>query len=53
VAAVALNTSDLDVEVARKEVAEAERATGLPTDDVVRFGADRVLDAVLAALPPA
>jgi hypothetical protein len=34
-------------------VADAERVTGLPAGDVVRFGADRVLDAVLAALPPA
>ena len=54
VAAVALNTSTLDEDAARAAVAEAERATGLPADDVVRFGADRVLDAVLAALaaPP-
>ena len=51
VAAVALNTSTLDEDAARAAVAEAERVTGLPADDVVRFGADRVLDAVLAALP--
>ena len=49
VAAVALNTSTLDEDAARAAVAEAESATGLPADDVVRFGADRVLDAVLAA----
>jgi uncharacterized NAD-dependent epimerase/dehydratase family protein len=53
VAAVALNTSTLDGNAARAAVAEAEAATGLPADDVVRFGAERVLDAVLAALPGA
>ena len=51
VAAIALNTSTLDDDAARAAVTGAERATGLPADDVVRFGADRVLDAVLAALP--
>jgi uncharacterized NAD-dependent epimerase/dehydratase family protein len=52
VAAVALNTSDLDSdEAARAAVAEAESQTGLVADDVVRFGPERVLDAVVAALP--
>jgi D-glutamate N-acetyltransferase len=50
VAAVALNTSDLDEDAARASIADAERETGLVSDDVVRFGADRVLDAVLRAL---
>ena len=50
VAALALNTSDLDEQAARAAVADAERATGLVADDVVRFGPDRVLDAVLGAL---
>jgi uncharacterized NAD-dependent epimerase/dehydratase family protein len=50
VAAIALNTSDLDENAARAAVALAERETGLVADDVVRFGADRVLDAVLSAL---
>jgi len=50
VAAIALNTSDLDEDSARAAIAEAERETGLPADDVVRFGAGRVLQAVLAAL---
>ena len=50
VAAVALNTSTLDEDAARAAVADAESVTGLPADDVVRFGADRVLDAVLRAL---
>jgi uncharacterized NAD-dependent epimerase/dehydratase family protein len=50
VAAIALNTSDLDDAEARVAVAEAERETGLVADDVVRFGPERVLEAVLAAL---
>ena len=50
VAAIALNTSDLDEDSARAAIAEAERETGLPTGDVVRFGPERVLQAVLHAL---
>jgi uncharacterized NAD-dependent epimerase/dehydratase family protein len=50
VAALALNTSDLTEDEARTAIAQAERETGLTGDDVVRFGADRVLDAVLSAL---
>lgn len=50
VAALALNTSDLDGDAARAAVADAERETGLVADDVVRFGAARVLEAVLRAL---
>jgi uncharacterized NAD-dependent epimerase/dehydratase family protein len=50
VAAVALNTSDLDDEAARRAVEETETETGLVADDLVRFGPDRVLDAVLTAL---
>ena len=50
VAAIALNTSDLDEDGARAAVAVAEQETGLVADDVVRFGAGRVLDAVLGAL---
>jgi uncharacterized NAD-dependent epimerase/dehydratase family protein len=53
VAAVALNTSDMDEDAARAAVAAAESATGLVADDVVRFGAGRVLDAVVEALPQA
>jgi uncharacterized NAD-dependent epimerase/dehydratase family protein len=51
VAAIALNTAGLTDEEARAAIAGTERETGLPTDDVVRFGADKLLDAVLAALP--
>jgi uncharacterized NAD-dependent epimerase/dehydratase family protein len=50
VAALALNTSELDEDAARAAIAEAERETGLTADDVVRFGPGRVLDAVLGAL---
>jgi uncharacterized NAD-dependent epimerase/dehydratase family protein len=50
VGAIALNTSDLDDEGARASIADAERETGLVADDVVRFGPERVLEAVLAAL---
>ncbi len=49
VAAVALNTRALAEEEARAAVAAAEEETGLPTDDPVRFGAARLVDAVLAA----
>jgi uncharacterized NAD-dependent epimerase/dehydratase family protein len=51
VAAVALNTRHLDEDAARAAIAAAEAETGLPTDDPVRFGAARVVDAVLAYLP--
>jgi uncharacterized NAD-dependent epimerase/dehydratase family protein len=49
VAAIALNTADLPDEDARTEVERVETETGLPTEDPVRFGAYRILDAVLAA----
>jgi len=49
VAAVALNTSVLGEEEARAAIAAAEDETGLPADDPVRFGAARLVDAVLAA----
>jgi uncharacterized NAD-dependent epimerase/dehydratase family protein len=51
VAAVALNTLRLDDDEARAAVEDAERETGLPTDDPVRFGPGRLLDAVLAVTP--
>jgi D-glutamate N-acetyltransferase len=51
VAAIALNTADLATdEDAREAIAAAQAETGLVADDVVRFGPDRVLDAVLAEL---
>ncbi|HEY5694854.1 MAG TPA: DUF1611 domain-containing protein [Gaiellaceae bacterium] len=51
VAAVALNTRDLDEAEARAAVEAAEKETGLPADDPVRFGAAKLVDAVLAAAP--
>jgi uncharacterized NAD-dependent epimerase/dehydratase family protein len=51
VAAVALNTHALDEAEALAAVEAAEEETGLPADDPVRFGAAKLLDAVLAALP--
>jgi uncharacterized NAD-dependent epimerase/dehydratase family protein len=35
------------VDKAREAIAAAEEETGLPADDPVRFGAERLLDAVL------
>ena len=52
VAAVALNTTSLDEDAAGRAVAAAEEETGLVADDPVRFGAARLVDAVLARLPP-
>ena len=51
VAAIALNTGRLDEEAAREAVAAVAEESGLPTDDPVRFGPDRLLEAVLARLP--
>ncbi len=50
VGAIALNTRQLDEEEARAAIAAAESETGLPADDPVRFGPEKLLDAVLAAL---
>jgi uncharacterized NAD-dependent epimerase/dehydratase family protein len=47
VAAVALNTAGLDDDAARTAIAKAEEETGLVADDPVRFGAVRLVDAVL------
>ena len=52
VAAVALHTGALDENDARAEIRALEEETGLPTDDPVRFGADRLLDAVLDHVQP-
>jgi uncharacterized NAD-dependent epimerase/dehydratase family protein len=52
VAAIALNTADLGSdEEAREAIAAAQAEAGLVADDVVRFGPERVLDAVLESLP--
>ena len=43
---VALNCFDLSDIEAREAVIAAEAETGLPATDVVRFGADKLVDAV-------
>jgi uncharacterized NAD-dependent epimerase/dehydratase family protein len=53
VAAIALNTRALPEEEARIAVEAAEAETGLAADDPVRFGAAKLLDAVLDRLPVA
>jgi uncharacterized NAD-dependent epimerase/dehydratase family protein len=53
VVAIALNTSELDDDAARSAIDAAQEETGLAADDVVRFGPERVLDAVLAGSPRA
>ena len=50
VVAVALNTRLLDDGGARTAIEAAADETGLPADDPVRFGPERLLDAVLAGL---
>src|SRR3954463_15920367 len=47
VAAIALNTSNVSEEEAHAAIAAAEEEPGLPADDPVRFGAGKLLDAVL------
>jgi len=51
VAAIALNTSSVSEEEARSAIAFAEEEAGLPADDTVRFGAGKILDAVLKLGP--
>jgi uncharacterized NAD-dependent epimerase/dehydratase family protein len=47
VTAIALNTRDVSEEEARAAIAAAEAETGLTADDPVRFGAARLVDAVV------
>ncbi len=47
VRAIALNTRHLDDAAARAAVDAAESETGLPADDPVRFGAAKLVDALL------
>ncbi len=46
---MALNTRQLSEGEARAALAAAEDETGLPADDPVRFGAERLTEAVLSA----
>jgi uncharacterized NAD-dependent epimerase/dehydratase family protein len=50
VAAIALNTRELDEAEALRAVEAAEAETGLPADDPVRFGSAKLVGAVLARL---
>jgi uncharacterized NAD-dependent epimerase/dehydratase family protein len=46
--AIALNTGHLDTEAAQRAIAQVQEETGLPCTDAVRFGADSLVDAVIA-----
>ena len=50
VAAVAVDTSALEESEAREVLEHVAAASGRPADDLVRFGAEQILDAVLAEL---
>ncbi|HEX2496326.1 MAG TPA: DUF1611 domain-containing protein [Gaiellaceae bacterium] len=50
VAAVALHTGALEERDAKAEIARVRDETGLPTDDLVRFGAGPLLDEILKVL---
>jgi uncharacterized NAD-dependent epimerase/dehydratase family protein len=50
VAAIALNTHRVDEGAALAAIAAVEEETGLVTDDLVRFGAEKVALAVLETL---
>jgi uncharacterized NAD-dependent epimerase/dehydratase family protein len=47
VAGISLITSELDEAAARRAIADTARETGLPVADVVRFGPEPLLDAIL------
>ena len=49
VIAVSLKTNRLTDDDARASIAATEAATGLPADDPVRYGAGKLLDAVMSA----
>jgi D-glutamate N-acetyltransferase len=48
VVAVALNSRRVDEDAARAAITAVEAETGVPADDPVRFGAGKLVDAVLA-----
>jgi uncharacterized NAD-dependent epimerase/dehydratase family protein len=48
VVGIALNTYMLDEAAAQEEIRRAEAETGLPATDCVRFGAGKLIDALLA-----
>lgn len=47
VVAISLNTKDLDESQALDAIAQTEAETGRPCTDVVRFSADKLLNAVM------
>jgi uncharacterized NAD-dependent epimerase/dehydratase family protein len=49
VAGIALNTRNFDEATAKNAIAQIEAETGLPCTDVIRFGGDKLLDAVMAS----
>ena len=51
VACLALNTAHLAEDSARAAIEEAAEETGLPADDPVRFGAERLVDAIRSQVP--
>jgi uncharacterized NAD-dependent epimerase/dehydratase family protein len=51
VVAIGLNTSSVSEDEAHAAITAAEEETGLAADDPVRFGAGKLLDAVLNARP--
>ena len=48
VVGIALNTSDLDEFTAQEAIAQTTAETGLPCNDVVRFGAGLLFDAIIS-----
>ncbi|MEB3214976.1 MAG: DUF1611 domain-containing protein [Nostocales cyanobacterium 94392] len=47
VVGIALNTKNFDQATAKTAIAQVETETGLPCTDVIRFGGDKLLDAVM------
>ncbi len=47
IAGIALNTFHLDEMEAQRAIEQTQLETGLPSTDVIRFGADALLDAIL------
>lgn len=48
IVAVALNTSGMSEEEAKAAIIQAETESGLPATDAVRYGADKIFDAIVA-----
>jgi uncharacterized NAD-dependent epimerase/dehydratase family protein len=47
VVGIALNTQGLTEAEAKKAIVEAEKETGLPANDAVRFGCENLLQAIV------